>query len=195
MQAVTGTQTMEISFELYERTAGGSYSLSSAPGFGAWQQSKGGITDFTANQNVLDLPAGSAFRAVVHYRWIGRRRRIELRTSRVTKPCVIAALEPNLHIGAITHHPGTVAGTVVYAVTVRNAGALAAGAFNVAFSVGNVALPEQGLPGLAPDASAVVDFTGPRCSDGATLTAVADPENAVVEPADSRRSRSVVCGT
>jgi hypothetical protein len=39
----------------------------------------------------------------------------------------------------------------------------------------------------------VVEFTGPRCSAGMTLTATADPERAVVEPGNNARSRSLVC--
>jgi hypothetical protein len=194
MQAIAGSQTMGVSFVLYERVAGGTgYVLSSAPGFGTWQDSKLRITDFTANENVIDLPAGAAFRSLVRYRWLGRHHRVLLRAAHYTPPCVIAALTPDLFIGPITRHAGASAGTVVYGVTVHNAGSLAAGAFNVSFSVGSDALAEQGLPGLAADSVAVVEFTGPRCSAGMTLTATADPERAVVEPGNNARSRSLVC--
>jgi hypothetical protein len=194
MQALPGTSTMSVDFELYERTATSPYASVSAPGFGVWQDSNRGIASFTANENVVDLPAPAAFRAVVHYRWLSRHGRVIRRDEHVTPVCMITAPQPNLAIARITHAPGTPPKTTeIYDVVVRNDGAGAVGSFAVAFSVGEAALPDQIVTSLAPASTTTVQFTGPRCTVGTTITAVVDPTDAITEPANPSRTVSIIC--
>jgi hypothetical protein len=197
MQALPRTRSMAISFDLYERTPGGAFAPVAAPGFGVWQSSNPGITSFTANEDVLDLPAPAMFRAVVHYRWLNRRRVLIRIDRRVTPACVETAVptpQPDLFIVDITHSPGSPPATTEdYTVHVRNSGAGAAGSFSVSMSVGGTTLPEQTVSGLASATVTTVQFTGPRCTAGATLTATVDPAGAITEPADTRRTISIQC--
>jgi hypothetical protein len=68
------------------------------------------------------------------------------------------------------------------------------GPFAVELSVGATVLPLQTVTGLAAGSSAVVQFSGPRCSAGTTLTAQVDPAGAITEPPNPRRTLTLVCG-
>ena len=196
MDAVPGTSTMSVAFDLYEQTSATSpYVAVSAPGFGVWQSSDRAIASFTANENVVDLPAPAAFRALVRYRWLSRRGRVIRRAERVTKACVETAPEPDLFIAQITHAAGSPARTnELYNVVVRNSGPGTAGPFEVAFSVGATPLADQQVTGLAPHSNATVQFSGPRCAAGNTITAQVDPADAISEPADPSRKVTLTCG-
>lgn len=195
MTAIPGTRLMAVSFDLFERTnAAGPYTAVSAPGFGVWQSSNRGIASFTANENVVDLPAPGAFRAIVHYRWIGRHARVVRHDERVTPACLITEPEPDLFITKITHARGTPPRTTeLFNVTIRNGGTVAAGPFDVAFDDGGTALAEQTVPSLAPATATRIQFSGPRCSAGATITAQVDPAAAITEPANPNRTVTLTC--
>lgn len=196
MAALPGSRIMSVSFELFERTSATSpYVAVTAPGFGVWQSSKRGIASFTANENVVDLPAPASFRAVVHYRWLSRHGRVIHSDERVTPACVEAVAEPDLLIPRITHALGSPKTTELYKIFVRNSGALAAGPFAVAFSVGQTALPDQTIASLAPATTTALLFTGPRCTPGTTITAQVDPAGAITEPANADRAVTMTCGS
>jgi hypothetical protein len=195
MDAVPGTSTMAVAFDLYEQTSATSpYVAVSAPGFGAWQSSERAIASFTANENVVDLPAPASFRALVRYRWLSRTGRVIRRAERVTKACVETAPEPDLFIAQITHTAGSPAKTSeLYNVVVRNSGPGTAGPFEVAFSIGATPLADQQVAGLAPHSDTTVQFSGPRCTAGDTVTAQVDPADAILEPADPSRKITLTC--
>jgi CARDB len=196
MEAVPRTATMSISFDLYERSGSASrYLAISAPGFGVWQTSNPGIGSFTANENVVALPAPATFRALVHYRWLDRRGRVIRHGELVTAACAQTSSEPDLSIVRIVRgRAGQTRTSAVYGVVIRNRGQAAVGPFEVAFSVGTTALADQQVVGLGPRSTTIVEFTGPRCGAGATLTAQVDPAGAISEPASGRRSIALPCG-
>jgi hypothetical protein len=194
MQAVAGTRTMAVSFQLYERSAAHGYVSVSAPGFGVWQDSNPGISVFTANENVIDLPAPSAFRAKVRYRWIGPRGRVIRHDVLVTPVCLLTLLEPDVSILRITRAPGATASSELYGVVVRNTGSVAAQPFSVAFSIGTSALTPQTVSGLAVSATQVVQFSGPRCPSGTALTAQVELSGSPLEPTNPDRKLTIVCG-
>ena len=197
MQALPRTGSMAVSFDLYQRIPGGRFTQVQDPGFGSWQASNPRVTSFTANEDVLDLPAPGSFRAVVHYRWFNARHKLIRIDTRVTPPCVepaVPAARPDLFVFSITHAPGSPPSTTEdYTVTLRNAGNGAAGSFQVAFGVGGTSLPEQTVNGLAAGTSTTVLFSGPRCSAGSTLTATVDPSGTISEPTSNRRTVSIQC--
>jgi hypothetical protein len=196
MDAVPGTSTMSVAFDLYEQTSATSpYVAVSAPGFGVWQSSNRAIASFTANENVVDLPAPAAFRALVRYRWLSRAGRVIHRVERVTKACVETAPEPDLFIVQITHAAGAPARTSeLFNVVIRNSGPGAAGPFEVALSVGTTPLADQEVAGLAARTDTTVQFSGPRCTAGSTITAEVDPADAVSEPTNASRRITLTCG-
>jgi hypothetical protein len=197
INAVPKTSTMSVSFDLYEQTStSGGYVAVMAPGFGVWQTSSRGIASFTANENVVDLPAPASFRALVHFRWLNRRGRVIRRDDRVTTACVETVPAPDLSIVRIDHGPGSPPRTSeIYTIVIRNSGPGAAGAFEVALNVNGTALADQQVTGLAPQTATSVQFSGPRCVAGSTITAQVDPAGAITEPADANRTVSIPCPT
>jgi len=196
VDAVPGTSTMSVAFDLYEQTTTTSpYVAVSAAGFGLWQSSNRAIASFTANENVVDLPAPASFRALVRYRWLSRSGHVIRRAERVTKACVETAPEPDLFIVQITHAAGSPARTTeLYNVAIRNRGPGSADPFEVAFSVGATPLADQQVAGLAPRSGTTVQFSGPRCTAGSTITAQIDPANAISEPSNPSRRITLTCG-
>jgi hypothetical protein len=195
MSAVPGTRSMEISFDLYERTSAAEpYAPVSAPGFGVWQSSNPGIASFTANENVVDLPVPGAFRAVVDYRWLSRHARVIRRDQRVTPVCAITGAVSDLSITRIARVPGSPLNpNELFKVTIRNRGELAAGAFAVTLSDAGAALPQLSVAGLAAGTSTTLEFSGPRCSAGAAITAQIEPSGATTEPASPDHTVTTPC--
>lgn len=194
MTSVTGTVTMAVNFQLEERKATGvAFVPVSAPGFGVWVSSAPGIGIYTYDHEVTALPAPAAFRVSVRARWFDRRHHVIRRDALLSPVCVQPLLTPNLSLGTVTRAAGTQAGTLTYSVVVRNDGTVAAGPFQVSLSVAGVALPNAGVTGLAAGAKQVVQFTGPRCVAGTTLSASVDPAGAVVEPANPARTKTFPC--
>jgi hypothetical protein len=196
MTAIPGTRTMTVSFTLEERSAThpGTFLPVSAPGFETWVSSQPGVGIFTYNHEVTGLPAPAAFRVLVRARWVDRHRRVIRREMIVSAVCAQPLLQPDLAIGApLSRAAGSTPGTVLYSVLVRNDGTAPAGPFQVALSVGGVALADVAVPGLAADSTQLVQFSGPRCPAGSTLVATADPAGAISEPANPDRTRSFPC--
>ena len=194
LTAVPDTRTMSVEFSLQERSAGSAAFVTvPAPGFDAWITSQPGVGIYTYNHEVTSLPAPAAFRVLVHARWLDRHRHVIRRDQLLSPVCAQPLETPNLSIAALRRGPGAQAGTETYGVQVLNSGAVAAGAFQVSLTVNGVALPEVAVASLAADTAQVVQFDGPACTAGSTLTAVADPGGAVVEPANPARSRAFAC--
>jgi hypothetical protein len=191
--AVPDTLVMSVDFELQERSAGGPFQTVRAAGFGTWVPSQPRVGIFTYNHEVTALPAPAAFRVLVKARWIGRHKRVLHETTAVSPVCVEPLIAPDLALGRITRGTGAVAGTVQYSIEVHNLGSAAAGPFQVSLTVGATALAPVTIPGLAAGASAPAIFSGPACTAGITLTAVADPSGALAEPSDPRRTRTQGC--
>ena len=194
MTSVPGTRTMAVNFALPERSAAAAtFATVSAPGFGAWVASEPGVGSYTYDHEVTSLPAPAAFRVLVRARWIDRHRHV-IRHQQLLSPVCAQPLEtPNLAIGTLRRAPGGQAATVSYSVQVLNDGTAPAGPFQVSLSVNGVALSNVSVARLAAGAAQGVQFSGPRCTAGSTLTAVADPAGSVAEPANAARTRTFPC--
>jgi hypothetical protein len=194
MTSVTGTLTMAVNFQLQERKGTAVAFLPvSAPGFGAWVSSAPGVGIYTYDHEVTALPAPAAFRVSVRARWFDRHHHVIHREALLSPVCVQPLITPNLAISTLTRAAGTQAATLTYSVVVRNDGTAAAGPFQVSLSIAGVPLPNAGVTGLAAGAKQVVQFTGPRCVAGTTLSVSADPANAVIEPANPERTKTFPC--
>jgi hypothetical protein len=194
LTAVADTRTMAVEFILQERSGGSTaFTTVNAPGFDVWVTSQPGVGIYTYNHEVTSLPAPAAFRVLVHARWLDRRRRVIRRGDALSPVCVQPLETPNLAISGLRHTHAAAATTDTYSVEVQNNGAAAAPAFQVSLSIGGVALPNASLAGLAAGATQTVQFSGPACTAGQTLTAVADPTGALSEPANPARTRTFPC--
>jgi hypothetical protein len=198
MTSVPGTRTMSVEFELQERNPGAAaFTTVSAPGFGVWVASQPGVGIFTYSHEVTSLPAPAAFRVLVRARWLDRHRLVIHREELVSPLCAEPLETPDLVVGkALTRRRASGSpsgGSFVYGFQVINVGTAPAGAFQVSLTVNGVPLPNASLTGLAAGASQLVQFSGPPCTAGSTLTAVADPGGSISEPADPARSRTFPC--
>jgi hypothetical protein len=91
MVATGSTQRMEIKIELQQRTRGeAEYHSVAAPNLGIWRGSEPGVKIDKYVQQVTDLTAPAAYRALVQFRWLNDKghvlKRAELHTSRCMQP-------------------------------------------------------------------------------------------------------------
>lgn len=191
---VPGTVVMSVDLQLQARTtSSGAFVALKAPGFDRWTSSQPGVGILTDRPTVTDIPAPSAVRVFVRARWFGRDHVLLQRDSALSPVCVEPVLAPDLQVRRVLRAAGATTTGETYDVEVRNAGSAAAGPFQVSLEIGTTALTPVTVSGLAPDASTVAQFSGPRCVAGETLTAVADSSNAISEPPDARRTLSETC--
>jgi hypothetical protein len=95
MVAIGATQRMEIRIELQQRLRGETeYHTIAAPDLGVWHGSEPGVRIDNYVQQVTNLSAPAAYRALVQFRWLSDRvhvlKRAELHTSRCLQPMLPA---------------------------------------------------------------------------------------------------------
>ncbi len=91
MTATGATQKMGMRIELEQRLRGETeFHTVVAPGFGVWRSSEPGVKIYKYVKQVTNLDAPAAYRAIVHFRWLGERghllKRAELRTPHCLQP-------------------------------------------------------------------------------------------------------------
>ena len=181
MPALARTRRMQMRFVLQQRTAGGGYVTLRLPRWGGWQRSRPGVPGFVYTKRVSGLRAPAHYRAVVRFRWLDARGRVQRRARRVTVACRQPDLRPDLHAGELAADPGPAPGTASYRFTVVNRGRGDAGPFGVVLTANRTPQPEQRLGGLAAGASEVVTLIGPRCAPGSIVRLTVDSASEVVE--------------
>lgn len=101
MTSTGATQRMEMRIELEQRLRGETtYHTIMAPGLGTWQRSETGVQIYKYVKQVTNLDAPAAYRAVVHFRWLGEKGRVLRRAEMRTPHC----LQPMLQ-GQVTQTP------------------------------------------------------------------------------------------
>lgn len=193
MPALTRTRRMQMRFDLQQRTAGGGYVTLRLPRWGVWQRSRPGVPGFVYTKRVSALQAPAQYRAVVRFRWLDARGRLQRRARRVTAICRQPDLRPDLHAGDLAAEPGAAPGTASYRFTVANRGRGDAGPFNVVLTANRTPQPEQRLGGLAAGASEVVTLIGPRCAPGSIVRVTVDSASEVVESRERDNPVDVPC--
>ena len=195
MASVHRTAQMWVRFALLERLASDSaLHPATAPGLGVWQRSTPGIALFRYSQEVANLPAPGAYRALVSFRWYGPRHRLLRRARRETPLCLMPDERPHLSVGAVTRSAGQTAQTTRYAVEARNTGLGPASSVGVQLAIDGAVQPQQTIATLAPAASQLVTFDGPRCSAGGTLVVTLDPAGSVDQTTRADDVKTVACG-
>jgi hypothetical protein len=126
---------------------------------------------------------------VVRFRWLGKARVLKA-TKRTTGICRQPDPGVNLAVGAISAKRAG-AGREQYLVTIRNDGRADAGTFDVAFTLGDAAQPNETVEGLGAGAKTVVTFVGPRCAAGDQITVHVDP-GGHIEQTDRADDQKVV---
>ncbi len=88
METVAGAHELAIQVVVQERAPEAeSFHTLTSGGLGAWQHSEPGVSIYKVRQNVTDLPAPAAYRAIVRYRWLDERGNVIRREARRTPVC------------------------------------------------------------------------------------------------------------
>jgi hypothetical protein len=98
MTATGATQRMGMRIELQQHVRGeAGFHAIVAPGLGVWRSSEPGVKIYKYVKQVTNLGAPAAYRAVVHFRWLGDRGRVlkhaELHTPRCLQPALPAQVK------------------------------------------------------------------------------------------------------
>jgi len=185
-----GQDRMEMRFDLFRRANGAlTFRRVAAPGLGVWNHADAGVGGYKFRQKVANLTAPAAYRSVVSFRWLDANGHVFARAQHVTLACPQPL--PDLRIVDIARQVGT--GT--YRVTVRNAGGLAARAFDVSLSVGQGSplVPDQTVGVLGPHQSLVVTFARTGCDD--PVVATADAGHSVPESDETNNTLTARCAS
>lgn len=95
MVATPGTQRMGMKIELLEHVHGESgFHTVTSPGIGVWRGSEAGVRIYRYVKQITNLTAPAAYRAVVHFRWLGEKGRVIKRAELRTAKCVQPMLAP-----------------------------------------------------------------------------------------------------
>jgi CARDB protein len=200
MRAFPGTARMAVRLDLLVHRRGevgyqpiGGKDL----GFGVWLKSDPGVGRYRYIRKVRSLDVPATYRMRVSFRWYDAHGKVLLTKKRLTRACFQPDLRPDLRIRfARVKRSGPIRDA--YAISVRNAGATAAGPFAL-----TLAFPAP-VGGVPTSQRWTIDLLGPgevtnrtlprapKCSAGAP-TATVDPDLAVVESDETNNSRVVVC--
>jgi hypothetical protein len=201
MTPLTGTNKMQVRVLVLTRTkAAGPYSMVSGGDLGTWitpanptlGQRHGDV--WILRKQVVDLAAPAAYRFRVFFRWIGAHGRLLGTAERESPICSQPELRPDLLVQSLAVQP--VAGHPRlnrYVATIRNAGATAAGPFEVLFTPGTLAVKTKDVTGLAPHARLQESFLGPACSSASATTVTVDPNDQVDDFNRANNSMTAVC--
>jgi hypothetical protein len=187
MPAIKGTTRMWMRFDLQQRTPPAVEFLAlKAPGLGVWQKSAPGrASGFVFKQRVQALAAPGAYKAVVRFRWYGKRGLLRS-TARETGICRQPDQRPDVRAGGLDAARGPQPDQATYSLIVLNGGHTAAGPFDVGLAVAGIDQPRERVAGgLAPGASQTLTFVAPLCAPGTTLRFTLDARGEVHESAEA----------
>jgi hypothetical protein len=201
MTPLTGTKKMQVRVLMLTRTnASRPYSTISGGDLGTWitpadptlGQRHGDV--WILHKQVVDLAAPAAYRFRVFFRWIGAHDRLLGTAERESPICSQPELRPDLLVQSIAvqpvaNHPPLNR----YVATIRNAGATAAGPFEILFTPGTLAVETKDVNGLAPYARVQESFLGPACSSDSATTVTVDPNDQVDDFNRTNNSMTAVC--
>lgn len=201
MRPVKDTRGLSLRFDLLEKAAGRIRSLTGAGDLGIWLmptdatlgQRSGDVWQLTKAVYNLEAPASYRFR--VTFRWLGAHGRILTTAVQQTRSCRQRELRPDLlvrsvSVAAIPNKPHEES----YTAVIANAGASAAGPFQVLFTPGDSSPPQsRTVDRIAAHSSRRLSFVGPVCDAGSPPTVVADSTNQVDDPDRNNNALTVTC--
>jgi hypothetical protein len=203
MRPLTGTMKMAIRFELLSKTKAhrpsvvvsgrdlGNWLSPSNPTLGQRPADK-----WTVSHPVVGLAAPATYRMRVTFRWTGAHGRLLGTVVRMTPKCFQPELRPDLIVQSITVQP--IAGKPrldQYVAVIRNAGATAAGQFEVLFAPGgsNPGVKTRVVQRLAAHSFRNETFVGPACTATTAPTVTVDPLDQVADFNRSNNSLTATC--
>jgi hypothetical protein len=203
MRPLTGTKKMAVKFDL----------LSRGPGVVPFSEVRGGDlgtwiapTDpstlgqqphdvWIVSHPVDNLPAPATYRFRVTFRWTGAHGKLLAVKTRLSQACRQPELRPDLVLQSIRVDP--VPGKPrmnQYTAVIRNAGATAAGPFEITFAPGGATTRKtRTIQRLAPHTTREEAFIGPACTAATAPILTLDPGNQVDEFNNANNSLTATC--
>jgi CARDB len=145
------------------------------------------------NHPVVNLLAPAFYRFRVSFRWIGARGRVLRDAVRESPICYEPELRPDLLVRSVTVQavPGSPQQNAYIAV-IGNAGATAAGPFDVRFTdAGSV--QDRTVGSLSPHATIRERFVGAACRSASAPTVTVDPSHQIDVSSRSKASLTATC--
>jgi hypothetical protein len=203
MRPVTGTKRMSMRFELLTRgSAAVPFADVRGSDLGTWMDPADPPTlgeephdVWTVSHPVGNLPAPAEYRFRVTFRWTGANGKVLASRTRVSAACFQPELRPDLLVQSILVQP--VAGKpnqAQYEATIRNAGATAAGPFQVVFTTGGSTVSKtRTIQRLGRHESVRERFIGPACTAATAPRVTVDPNHRIDEFNPSNNSLTATC--
>lgn len=195
MRPITGTEKMQMRFELVSKSTTGGIAIVPGNGLDAWisppdptlGQRPGDVWVFK-NFRVTNLPSPATYHYRVTFRWIGAAGRVISTRTRASIECYEPELRPGLRVSSIAVQPiADKPGMDEYVAAIENDGQTAAlGPFTVTFTAGAPATP--GVPPVAitktlqrvgAGTTRDVTFVGPACTASTAPTVAVDLDQTV----------------
>jgi CARDB len=202
MRPLQGTSRMALRFQLLSKSkTGGSYSALTGGDLGTWispanptlGQRVGDV--WILKKQVAELSAPAAYRFRVSFRWTGAHGHVLGSAVRDSPTCVQPELRPDLLVQSIDVTPVTgMPDLNRYVARIRNAGATAAGSFEVLFAPGG-ALPVKirQVQRLGAHSKLEETFVGPACSTTSPPSVTVDPNDQVDDYNRPNNSLTAIC--
>jgi hypothetical protein len=203
MRPVSGTMKMSVRFELLSKPSSATtFSEVRGGDLGTWISPSDPQTLGTQPHDVWivshpvdNLPAPATYRFRVMFRWTAAGGKVLATHTLLSAKCFQPELRPDLLVQSITVEP--VPGTpqqAEYVVVIRNAGASAAGPFQVVFAPGGSAPSKtHTIERLPAHTSREETFIGPVCSPTAPPTVTVDPGDHAHDLNPSNNSLTATC--
>ncbi len=205
MRPLTGTQKLEMRFELLQKADGSSvWSPVSGPHFGVWVsptnpptlgQRPGDV--WKVPFPVADLEAPFAYRLEVSFRWLGTHDRVIGTASRTTATCQQPELRPDLTVNSLKVDQSSLRPLYDnFLALIENTGATGVGSFTVqlTYTHDQASVTQvKTVARLGAHAARTLDFTGLRCDAGTQVTVTDDPQDLIDVYTRSNASLTVVC--
>jgi len=189
MGAVKGAKRMKMSFTLQVHKPGkAGYRRVTAPGFSDWTTADPGTRRYVFTRRVEALIGPASYRALVRFRWIDTRGATVASARAYSRACKQPDHRPNLTVRALSME-----GTRNYVALVANNGRTASGPFDLQVALPDRVLGPETVESLEPGAQQLVRFRGPRCKAGTSITAVADPLDAIDERSETDNAFTATC--
>jgi CARDB len=201
MRPVTGTRHLSLKFDLLEKVAGATRSLTGAGDLGIWLSPPdptlglrpGDVWELDKVVSNLEAPAGYRFR--VTFRWLGAHDKVLATAVSESASCAQRELRPDLLVRSVsvTAIPGKPQNHR-YTVVIADRGASGAGPFQVLFTPGDGSAPQtRTVARIDAHSSLRLTFVGPLCDAGSPPTVVADSTDEVDDYDRDNNALTVTC--
>ncbi len=199
MRPISGTDRMQMRFQLLQRRSGHGVRVLSAPRLGTWLApspatlGRNPADVWRLSHPVVDLPAPATYRLRVSYRWLGSDGRALRAETLLTAACHQPELRPDLVVRSLAVTPsGTQAGEDTYVAVIGDRGARGAGPFDVQLTFPGQTLTHI-VSWLRARAERRIRFLAAACTPGEAVTVTADSSQTVDDYDRTNNALSVPC--